>query len=83
MPKYYRSVELLGVPSYYQGTYDSLCTYYAAAMLLTTLHPEYHDFFGRGARYQRVGLKVEDPLIIPLRFQDGTNPRPVCQLPSC
>jgi hypothetical protein len=63
MPKYYRSVELLGVPSYYQGTYDSLCTYYAAAMLLTTLHPEYHDFFGRGARYQRVGLKVEDPLI--------------------
>lgn len=63
MRKRYRSVELLGVPNYYQGSHDSLCTYYAAAMLLATLHPEYHDLFGRGARRQRVGLKVEDPLI--------------------
>lgn len=63
MSKHYRSIELLGVPNYIQGTHDSLCTYYAAAMLLATLHPEYQDFFGRGARRQRVGLKVEDPLI--------------------
>ena len=63
MPKHYTSVKLLGVPYYNQGVHDSLCTYYAAAMLLATLHPEYQDLFGRGARRQRVGLKVEDPLI--------------------
>jgi hypothetical protein len=63
MRKRYRSVELLGVPNYYQGSHDSLCVYYTAAMLLTTLHPTYQDLLGRGARRQRVGLKVEDPLI--------------------
>ena len=63
MRKRYRSVELLGVPSFLQGTHDSLCTYYTAGMLLATLHPEYQDLFGRGARHRRVGLKVEDPLI--------------------
>lgn len=63
MRKYYSSAELLGIPNYYQGTHDSLCTYYAAAMLLATVHPKYQNFFGRGARRQGVGLKVEDPLI--------------------
>jgi hypothetical protein len=63
MSKPYKSVELLGVPSYYQGSHDSLCTYYAAAMFLETLHPEYRDLFGNAARRPRVGLKVEDPLI--------------------
>lgn len=63
MRKKYRKVELLGVPTYYQGTHDSLCTYYSAAMLLATLHPEMQDLFGRGARRQRIGLKVEDPLL--------------------
>lgn len=63
MRKRYLSVELLGVPNYYQGSHDSLCIYYTAAMLLATLHPEYQDLFGRGARRRRVGLKVEDPLI--------------------
>jgi hypothetical protein len=32
-------------------------------MLLATLHPSYQVYFGRGARYRRVGLKVKDPLI--------------------
>jgi hypothetical protein len=63
MSKNYKRVELLGVPYYYQGTHDSLCVYYSAAMFLATLHPDYHDLFGRGARRQKVGLKVEDPLI--------------------
>jgi hypothetical protein len=30
MSKHYKSVELLGVPNYYQGSHDSLCTYYAS-----------------------------------------------------
>jgi len=63
MSRNFRKVELLGVPYYCQGMHDALCTYYSAAMLLATLHPEYQDRFGRGARRQRVGLKVEDPLI--------------------
>jgi hypothetical protein len=63
MPKLYKRVQLLGLPLYYQGTHDSLCTYYSAAMLLASLHPEYHAFFGRGVRRRKVGLEVDDPLV--------------------
>jgi hypothetical protein len=38
-------VRLLGVPEKHQGTHDSLCAYYAAAMLLTALRPELEDDF--------------------------------------
>ena len=63
MPKLYKTVQLLGVPHYFQGTHDSLCTYYSAAMLLASLYPEFQDFFGIGARRQKVGLKVYDPIM--------------------
>ena len=43
-------VELLNVPSYRQGTFDSLCAYYTAAMMLSTLFPEYIRSFGEAAR---------------------------------
>ena len=63
MPKRYKKVQLLGVPLYFQGTHDSLCTYYSAAMLLASLHPEYQDFLGCGARRRKVGLEVDDPIV--------------------
>jgi hypothetical protein len=39
------SVRLAGIPLRHQGTHDSLCAYYAAAMLLCTLRPELEDQF--------------------------------------
>jgi len=41
-------VRLLGVPWKQQGTHDSLCAYYAAAMMLTALRPELDDRFEAG-----------------------------------
>ncbi len=43
-------VELLNVPWYSQGTFDSLCAYYTGAMMLSTLFPEYALQFGKAAR---------------------------------
>src|SRR5947209_1624590 len=46
MPEVSRvSVRLTGIPLKYQGTHDSLCAYYAAAMLLCALRPEFEDQF--------------------------------------
>jgi hypothetical protein len=41
-------VRLLGIPLRHQGTHDSLCAYYAAAMMLTALRPELEDHFEAG-----------------------------------
>jgi hypothetical protein len=41
-------VRLIGVPHKHQGTHDSLCAYYAAAMMLTALRPELEDRFEAG-----------------------------------
>jgi hypothetical protein len=42
------SVRLVGVPPKHQGTHDSLCAYYAAAMMLSALRPELEDSFECG-----------------------------------
>lgn len=39
------SVRLTGIPLKHQGTHDSLCAYYAAAMLLCALRPELEERF--------------------------------------
>src|SRR5262245_23007338 len=39
------TVRLLGLPLRHQGTHDSLCAYYAAAMMLCALRPELEDRF--------------------------------------
>jgi hypothetical protein len=39
------TVRLAGIPLRHQGTHDSLCAYYAAAMLLCALRPEFDDEF--------------------------------------
>ncbi len=39
------SVRLLGIRLREQGTHDSFCAYYSAAMLLCTLRPEFDDDF--------------------------------------
>ena len=57
------SVELLNVPSYRQGTFDSLCAYYTAAMMLSTLFPEYAKRFGVTARERATKNLSDDPLI--------------------
>ena len=56
-------VELLNVPSYNQGWFDSLCTYYTTAMMLATLFPEYEAKFGqlRGERMSKHGS--DDPIL--------------------
>ena len=56
-------VELLNVPSYRQGTFDSLCAYYSAAMMLSTLFPEYTRSFGEAARTRATRNVSDDPLI--------------------
>ena len=56
-------VELLNVPSYRQGTFDSLCAYYTAAMMLSTLFPEYARRFGVAARERATKNLSDDPLI--------------------
>lgn len=39
-------VELLNVPDYKQGEFDSLCTYYTGAMMLAALFPADAAYFG-------------------------------------
>jgi hypothetical protein len=40
---YRKTVRLLGIPEFYQGSHDAMCTYYAGAMLLAGLRPEMED----------------------------------------
>ena len=56
-------VELLNVPSYRQGSFDSLCVYYTAAMMLSSLFPEYERQFGVAARERATKNLSADPLI--------------------
>ena len=55
------AVELLSVPTYGQGTFDSLCAYYTGAMMLATLVPDYAVEFGR-ATSKAVKSMSRDPL---------------------
>lgn len=58
-------VELLGIPSYRQGSFDSLCTYYTAAMMLSALFPgaDFIRSFGESARERASKYLSNDPLI--------------------
>ena len=47
-------VKLLNIPAYTQGTHDSLCAYYAGAMMLTAFYPYREVDFGE---------MVDDPMI--------------------
>lgn len=58
----YTDVELLNVPCYLQGSFDSLCAYYAGAMMLATLFPEHSVKFGKG-KSRAIARMSEDPLI--------------------
>jgi len=65
------SVRLVGVPPKHQGTHDSLCAYYAAAMMLSALRPELEDAFECGdvrkdplfGHYPRRGKQRVDALV--------------------
>lgn len=67
-------VELLNVPSYRQGSFDGLCAYYTAAMMLSALFPEYSTRFGETNRKRATKKLAEDPLITN---QDGDDHRKV------
>ena len=54
-------VELVNVPRWTQGEFDSLCAYYTGAMMLGTLFPEYAVEFGRATRIA-VRSMSRDPL---------------------
>ena len=55
-------VELLNVPDYQQGEFDSLCTYYTGAMMLATLFPVYAAAFGSSG--ERTTKRMSnDPII--------------------
>ena len=56
-------VELLNVSSYRQGTFDNLCAYYTAAMMLSTLFPEYTGSFGEARRTRTTKKVSNDPII--------------------
>ena len=56
-------VELLSVPFYRRGSFDSLCVYYTSAMMLTSLYPQYAKEFGATARERATRNMSDDPLI--------------------
>ena len=57
-------VELLNVPSFHQGSFDSLCTYYTAAMMLAALFPEDWRSFGFGEGRDRATKNVSNDALI-------------------
>ena len=57
-----KSVELLNVPYYTQGSFDGLCAYYSGLMMMATLIPELTTKFGKtGERATKYMFR--DPLI--------------------
>lgn len=72
-PRKLPHVELLGVPSYRQGSFDSLCTYYTAAMMLSALFPgaDCTSCFGEAARERATKNLSSDPLITHYSDEDN------------
>ena len=64
------AVELLNVPRYGQGTFDSLCAYYTGAMMLATLYPEYSPSFGNALERATKYMSL-DPLIQHYGWEDN------------
>lgn len=56
-------VKLLNVPCYRQGTFDGLCAYYTAAMMLSALFPEFAWRFGEAKGERTTKRLSDDPLI--------------------
>lgn len=63
-------VELLNVPRYGQGAFDSLCAYYTGAMMLATLFPEYAVEFGKAMPRATKYMSL-DPLIREYGSEDN------------
>ena len=70
-------VELLNVPHYRQGEFDSLCTYYVAAMLLVSLFPEEAWQFGESRRARSTKRVSDDPLILNYGSMENDDDRKV------
>lgn len=58
-----RSVRLLGIPEYYQGSHDGLCAYYAGAMMLAAFYPYFASRFGDSNADQQSNFSIFDPFI--------------------
>ena len=56
-------IQLLNVPDFRQGSFDSLCTYCTAAMMLSALFPGYTWNFGGAARRRVTKALSDDPII--------------------
>ena len=54
----YDETILLGVPHYQQGHADGLCVYYAMAMVLVALYPEYHKTINEPPRHKKRGSPI-------------------------
>ena len=63
-------VELLNVPHYTQGSFDSLCTYYTAAMMLSTVSPKHSVRLGKAATTKAAKRMSHDPIIQNYRDKD-------------
>ena len=70
-------VELLSIPRYRQGEFDSLCTYYTATMLLASLFPEEAWRFGESQRVRSTKRVSEDPLIVNFGGKDNKDHRKI------
>ena len=57
-----KSVQLLNIPEYYQGTHDSLCAYYTGAMMLASFYPYMSVNYGN-AQFKGQNYKILDPII--------------------
>ena len=68
---YRKSVRLLGVLLKQQGSHDSLCAYYAAAMLLCALRPQFEEAF------EAPSVEL-DPIFANLGHAPGTLHARVC-----
>lgn len=66
------AVELLSVPRFGQGSFDSLCAYYTGAMMLATLFPEYETQFGR-AMLRTTKYMSLDPMISNYSAEDNRH----------
>jgi hypothetical protein len=69
---------------YYEPADSWSATNKAPSPISTLLHKRVSFRHENEYRYILVpDHRTSEPVVIPLRFQDGTNPRPVGQLPGC
>ena len=68
--------ELLNVPHYEQGAFDSLCTYYTGAMMLAALYPAFAVRFGQAkkTKVKTITKRMSDDPIIS-NYSNEEHPR--------